>query len=132
MDKKDRKELFMRFTIKLAPISKKNHQQIIYNKSTGKPMVIQSPQYRQYEKDAYWFLPRGVNIDYPVNVKCVYYMPTKRRVDLTNLLNATLDILVKYEILADDNSNIVHSVDGSYVDYDKENPRTEVEIWQID
>lgn len=32
------------------------------------------------------------------------------------------------EILADDNRNIVASVDGSVVLYDKENPRTEVTI----
>jgi Holliday junction resolvase RusA-like endonuclease len=55
-------------------------------------------------------------------------MPTRRKVDLVNLLEATHDILVKYEVLADDNSGIIYSVDGSRVMYDKENPRTEVEI----
>lgn len=131
MDAEYRKELFMRFTIKVAPVSKKNHSQIIYNRSTGRPMIIPSPQYRQYEKDASWFLPKGLNIDYPVNVKAVFYMPTKRRVDLVNLQEALLDVLVKYGILSDDNSNIVYSMDGSYVDYDKDNSRTEVEIWEI-
>jgi Holliday junction resolvase RusA-like endonuclease len=45
-----------------------------------------------------------------------------------NLQESTLDVLVKYGILADDNSNIVASMDGSRVLYSKENPRTEIEI----
>lgn len=57
-------------------------------------------------------------------------MPTKRRVDLCNLEEAISDVLVKYGILADDNRNIVASYDGSMVLYDKENPRTEIEITQ--
>lgn len=118
------------FTIPIAPITKKNHQQIIYH--AGRPMVIPSKQYLQYEKDAMWFLPNVDTIEEKVNVKAVFYMPTKRRVDLTNLLQALLDVLVKYGILADDNSKVVFSVDGSYVDYDKENPRTEVEIYGKD
>lgn len=55
-------------------------------------------------------------------------MPTKRRVDLTNLLEAIDDVLVKYGVLKDDNSEIITSHDGSRVLYDKDNPRTEVVI----
>lgn len=67
-------------------------------------------------------------IDYPVEVRCLFYMPTRRRVDLTNLLEGIDDVLVNASVLADDNSQIVVSHDGSRVLYDKENPRTEVEI----
>lgn len=120
------------FTIKLAPITKKNHQQIIFNKKLGRPMVIPSPQYTQYEKDCFWFMPKlSEPINRMVNIKAVFYMPTHRRVDLVNLQEALLDVLVKYRVIEDDNSKIVYSMDGSYVDYDKENPRTEVEIWEI-
>jgi Holliday junction resolvase RusA-like endonuclease len=59
-------------------------------------------------------------------------MSTRRKVDLSNLLNSTLDILVHYGVLIDDNRNIVYSVDGSRVFYDKENPRTEIEITRIE
>ena len=55
-------------------------------------------------------------------------MPTRRRVDLLNLLEASLDILVDAGILEDDNSSIVVSHDGSRVLYDKENPRAEITI----
>ena len=117
------------FTIKLAPVTKKNHQQIIKNPRTGNLMVIPSKQYRQYEQDAAWFIPKlNEPISEPVNVRCIYYMPTHRRVDLVNLQECTLDVLVKCRVLEDDNCNIVRSMDGSRVEYDKELPRTEVII----
>lgn len=121
----------MKFTILLEPVTKKNSQQIIMCK--GRPMIIPSKKYKEYEKRAGLYLNnKDKHIDYPVNVKCVYYMPTKRRVDLSNLLNATLDILCFYDIIDDDNRNIVYSMDGSVVLYDKENPRTEITITKIE
>lgn len=121
----------MHLTLGIAPVTKKNHQQII--QCNGRPLVIPSKEYKQYEKDCAAFIPQMPfqTFDCPVNVECVYYMPTRRRVDLTNLLQSTLDVLVKYGILLDDNSNIVASMDGSKVLYDKENPRTEIEITEL-
>lgn len=121
----------IRFDIKTTPITKKNSSQIVMNQKTGKPYIIPSPAYRKFEKAAGWLIPgrfRNLQISSPVNVKCVYYMPTRRRVDLVNLQEATLDILVKYGVLEDDNYNIVASMDGSRVCYDPSNPRTEVTI----
>ena len=40
------------FTIIGTARTKKNHSRIITNPKTGKPMVIQSKQYVQYEADA--------------------------------------------------------------------------------
>lgn len=115
------------FVIRLSPITKKNSQQIIQVK--GRPMIIPSSQYRKYEKQAAGFIPWDVPlIDYPVNVKAIYYMPTKRRVDLTNLHEALHDIMVKNGLLKDDNCMIIVSTDGSRVMYDKHDPRTEVLI----
>lgn len=112
------------------PITKKNHQMIRVNRKTGKPFVGQSKRYVDYESTAsYFLLPKPPSpIDYPVTVKCTYYMPTRRRVDMTNLMAATHDILTAYHILADDNRDVVASVDGSRVDYDKNNPRVEIYI----
>lgn len=114
--------------IPLAPITKKNSQQIV--KAGGRLIVVPSSQYKRYEKESGWFMPKGEHepVDYPVNVSCTYYMPTRRKVDLVNLQEATLDILVHYGILADDNCRIVVSMDGSRVFYDKANPRTVIEI----
>lgn len=118
----------MKFMIPLRPITKKNNMQVVRNRRSGRPMVIQSKQYLKYEKDCEFFIPKIDTINQPVNVKCLFYMPTKGKVDLVNLENAILDILVKYGVLEDDNSKIVVSMDGSRVLYDKEHPRTEVEI----
>ncbi len=121
----------VRFTINLDPITKKNSQQIIQIK--GRPMVIPSSQFKSYEKKCEGFIPWDAGtIDYPVNVKAVYYMPTRRKVDLTNLHAALHDILVHHKLLADDNCNIIVSTDGSRVLYDKNRPRTEVEITELD
>lgn len=117
----------MKLVIDLPPITKKNSQQIVNVK--GRPIIIPSKQYKQYERDALWLLNYdGDTIDYPVNVKAIFYMKTRRRVDLVNLQEALLDVLVRAEVIEDDNNRIVASMDGSRVSYDKENPRTEVEI----
>ena len=118
-----------RITIQLPPISKKNSQQIFINKKTNKPFIMPSRKYKEYEQNAGWFMPKGGEpINYPVNIKCLFYMPTKRKCDLTNLLEAVDDVLVKYGVIADDNFTIVAGHDGSRVLYDKENPRTEIYI----
>lgn len=118
----------MKITLLGCPITKKNHQKIVtMGNRTG---LVQSDAYRQYEEDCLWQLSHRhkQGIDKPVNVKCVYFMQTRRRVDLVNLLEATNDILVKGGVLADDNSSIVVSHDGSRVLYDKLNPRVEIDI----
>lgn len=117
------------FTIYGNPKTKKNKSQIIVNKSTGRPIIIPSKAYLQYEKDCGLQLKgKGLNIDYPVNLKAVYYRQDRRKCDLSNLHEALQDILVKYNVIKDDNFTIIVSHDGSRVEIDKENPRTEVEI----
>lgn len=119
----------MEYTIRGTPITKKNSARIILVR--GKPRIIPSKQFAEYEKAAlYQLLPKRPTdpINYPVNVKCVYYMPTARKVDLVNLLEATLDILVDARILADDNAKIVVGHDGSRVEYRVTEPRVEIEI----
>lgn len=121
------------FTVKLVPISKKNSQQIMINSATGKPFIHPSKKYKEYECAALWYIPKTKKpIDYAVNVKCLFYMPTKRKCDLTNMLEAIDDIMVKARLLADDNYTIIVSHDESRVLYDKENPRTEVYITKME
>ncbi len=124
----------IKITIQLRPITKKNHQQIRVNRKTGRRFIAPSPQYEQYEKECGWYLKKivGQPIDYPITIKCLYYMPTRGRVDLTNLMESTHDVLVKHGILKDDNSKIIVSVDGSRVLYDKDNPRTEIHIKKVE
>lgn len=120
----------MKIVLYGKPTTKKNSSRIVFNKARGHPMLVPSKKYIQYEKDCRRQITgtHRKNIDYPINLKAVYYMPTRHRVDLTNLLNATNDILVDCGVLKDDNSQIIISHDGSRVLYDKENPRVEIEI----
>ena len=123
----------IKYTIKLAPITKKNSQQILNNPKTGRPFIMPSKKYKQYEKDAVLFLkpmpPRP--IECRVNIKCLFYLPTRRRTDLTNLLEAVDDLLVHAGIIADDHYGIVEAHDGSRCFVDKDNPRTEITITRM-
>lgn len=110
--------------------SKKNSQKIIVNPRTKKLMIIQSDLYKQFERECGYFLNRysGMNIDYPINLKCTFYVGDKRKRDLTNLENAIADILVYYDILQDDNYNIIESWDGSRIIYQKDRNEIIIEI----
>lgn len=117
-------------TIPLVPVTKKNSQRIVLVR--GRPLILPSQKYKDYERDALpALLLHRKHVAQPVNVRCLYYMPTRRRVDLCNLLEATCDLLVHHGVLEDDNSAVVVSHDGSRVLYDKEHPRTEVFIEEV-
>lgn len=116
------------------PATKKNSMQIYKNKKTGQSFLSQSARYKEYAKDCGRQITGKYKkeIDYPINLKCVYYRKTKHRVDLTNLLAATCDILTDYGVIADYNYKIVKSHDGSRVIFDKDRPRVEIEIERIE
>ena len=62
-----------------------------------------SKAYEKYEKECKSYMPNVESpIDYPVNIKAIYHMPTSRKVDLINLHEALHDILVHYHVLADE------------------------------
>ena len=115
---------------------KKNSQQIIFNRSTKRPMIIQSEQYREFEKVcAIYMKPIAKElktpINEPVNLKCTFYFPDKRRRDTANMIEAIQDILVKYKILEDDNYTIVASLDGTRSIYEKGREETIIEIEEV-
>ena len=126
------------YTIEGPARSKKNSQKIIV--ARGRPMILPSDAYKRYEAQAEQYLRDKPEkpIDTPIQVTCVYLMPLnkngaepKRQLDLVNLLEATCDILVKYQIIADDNSHIIKSVDGSRVYYVAEEPKTYITITEL-
>lgn len=122
--------MIQKYIISLPPITKKNSQQILTNHRTGKPFIAPSRQYKKYEQAAMWYLtpkPKAP-LSGRYNIRLLFYMPTRRKVDKTNLESAIMDVLVDAKILADDNRNIVAATDGTRVYYDKENPRTEIYI----
>lgn len=126
------------FDLQGAPRTKKNHQRLVNVR--GRMIPIQSAQYKDYEKSCLSQIAamrhdlmqlEHLPILGKINLCCVYYMPTHRRVDLVNLLEATCDILVRAGILADDNADIVAAHDGSRVLYDKARPRVEIQIKEL-
>ena len=128
------KKTKLELTIYGIPRTKKNSQIPAVNKKTGRPMIIQSKIYRDYEKDAVKQiedLHKTWHIDYLCNCQYVYYRPTKIRVDQSNLMAATDDILVKAGVLEDDNWKIIGGHDGTRVRFDPENPRVEITITEM-
>ena len=63
------------FTIPMPPRSKKNSQQILINKKTGRPFIMPSSAYKAYQKGALMLIPGEArqHIDYPVNVSVDRY-----------------------------------------------------------
>ena len=134
-------KIIARFSIPGTPVTKKNSQQMAFNPKTKRWFPVPSKAYKAFEKSAKEILKHNTNpaIDFPVNINCQYYFPLnkdgsepKKKPDLPNLLEATDDILVKYQILADDNVGIVASHDGSKATFTNDiEPGTYVTICKI-
>lgn len=112
-----------------CPRTKKNSPRIRRGRN-GKRYVAPSDAFLTYQDTAGWQLRNRPEepLSGRYNVRVLYFMDTLRRVDLSNLLESTCDILVHYGIIADDNSRIVASHDGSRVLLDRDNPRAEIFI----
>ena len=130
----------IKYVISGDPRTKKNHQMIAGSgrrcpvcKKPEKQWIRQGKAHDSFAEAAAWQLrPRPRKpIECPVNVKCLFYMKTRRVVDSLNLQAAIDDLLVNCEILKDDNSRIVVAHDGSRVLYDPDNPRVEITITRM-
>lgn len=132
---KRKQKLELNFTILGNPATKKNSSNIFRNRN-GKPFVSTSSSYKKYFKTFQTQIEEmdlmNKNISQPCNIKCLFFMQTRRKVDLTNLLSAAMDCLVSCGIIEDDNCVIAVSNDGSRVYYDKENPRVEISITETE
>lgn len=133
--------MMLHYTIPLDPRTKKNHQRIAGSgqrcpacRRYLRQYVLQSKQHDAYKAKAGRFLhPKPDEpISCPVQVKYLFYMQTRRIVDKSGLMQAADDLLVESGILEDDNSRILVSHDGTRVLYDKENPRTEIYITEME
>ena len=118
-------------TIYGRPVSKKNNARIV--RFGGRYSILPSKAYSKYEKECLEFLktaPYRFGDSY-VSVACKYWLPDHRWFpDLTNLLNATDDILEKAGII--DNDKFIVSHDGSRIEgFDKKRPRVEIFIRAI-
>lgn len=125
----------MKITLYGRPVTKKNSGRILRTRN-GAPFIAPSAAYKRYEGECLQQIFASklhrLRLEGRFNVRCVYYMPDRRKVDLTNLLNATDDILVKGCVLLDDNAQIVAAHDGSRVKLDPRNPRVEITIEKLE
>lgn len=137
------------FTIPVNPKPKKNSPMILWRKQPCKikigarilgtspftPFIVPSKGFTDFENEILPYLNRvkekaGV-INYPCNIKAVYYRDSKRKIDLSNLHEALHDAMVKSGCIIDDNRDLIAGTDGSRVLYDKHNPRIEVTITEM-
>lgn len=128
-------------SIPIDPRTKKNHMQIVGSgprcpvcKKPSRQYVRQSAASSKFAFDAAHFLLNRppAPIQGPVHLVYRLYMHTRRRVDDLNLYENIDDILVENRILADDSIRVIRCRDGSCVRYDKENPRVEIEIHDLE
>ena len=125
-----------KFTIYGNPITKKNSSQIVQNRATGRWFITPSAQYKKYCKECIKqisYMPNRPKepIDYPVMITYLFFKDSRRLCDDLNHSAALDDILVQAGVLADDNRDIVVGHDGSRVFWDKENPRVEITITEV-
>ena len=117
--------------------SKKNSKNII--KRWNRTFIVSSKEYIKWEIEQMEYIEikqltkqlEKINPLWPYNIKCIFYMPDKRKTDLSNKFESIADCLVKAKVLADDNYEILKEVHLYYWGYDKENPRVEIELYKL-
>ena len=122
----------LHFIINVIPRSKKNSSQICRLKN-GRTLLLPSKKYKEFEDNCLKNISpelKELKINKPIHIKAHFYCESRRRIDLTNLLEALDDMLQTAGVIKDDCRDIIASHDGSRVYYDKENPR--IEIWITD
>ena len=121
----------MKFTIPVAPRTKKNSQSFVTLR-TGRTLLLPSKTYKEFEKKVVSWCKINLTdfepLNSPVNMSCKFYMDKNYKSDLVGYLQAIQDALIKAGVIEDDNHNIIASVDGSEVLLDRSNPRIEIEV----
>ncbi len=105
--------------------SKKNSKQIV------RWRIISSKAYLQWEKEQIEYLKTQniKNLWYlKFSITCIFYMPDKRKSDLSNKFESIADLFVKSWLLIDDNYEVLNQIHLYYWWYDKQNPRCEIQI----
>ena len=91
----------MKLTLYGDPRTKKNSARILKSRSGGR-FVAPSKAYVDYETDCLRQIKRPHSpISARVNVRCMYYMKTARRVDLANLIEANIKKMLNRRIFID-------------------------------
>lgn len=119
----------MELAIMGQPRTKKNSSRIA--NINNRHVLLPSKAYKTYERVALIQLARVQAVHGPVSVLCRYYLQDRAHwPDLVGLLQATSDILQAAGVIDDD--KYIVNYDGSMIaGLDKDNPRVEIIIHQI-
>ena len=117
----------MKLTLRGVPPPKKNSRRIF---RVGQKVVnIPSLRYSKWHDMAWCDMPKHIEkAEEPCSVRIEYWMPDRRRRDLSNITESIMDFLVDQGVLSDDNCSVVIWLAMRNMGRDKENPRTEIEI----
>jgi len=118
------------FTIKGRIPSKKNSRNIFVR--GGKIVNIPSKQYGNWHKEASQQLIGGEKIKGRCSVKLSFFMPDKRKADLSNKVESIMDLLVDNGIIEDDSWQYVPRLFMEFIEVDKKNPRVLVWITELE
>lgn len=92
----------------------------------GRVFHFPSNKYQTWNKEAKLQLIGQENIPIGTSLVLNFYLPDKRKTDLTNKAESIMDTLVDSGLLADDCCQVVPSLWLNYQGVDKENPRCEI------
>lgn len=128
-------------TYKGAVTAKKNSKQIIFNRWSGKPMLISNRRAKKQENDMAWdFLMQAKEAGWPCgedrtnssfHIEIKIWNKDYRRRDLDNQATAILDALTNAQIIPDDSVDYVPRLNVEYEGVDRDKPRAEVKIKEI-
>jgi len=111
--------------------SKKNSKIILCRRN--RPLLISNPKYQEWETEQLWVLkdnqirkhfPRKIN-----SMELKFFFPDLRKTDLSNKTESVMDLLVKSELIEDDNYTIVPILNLIYGGVDKVKPRVEITFY---
>ena len=96
-------------------------------------ILVSSKEYRAWEiskkKELQEQWIQKLNLDKPLYVTYKIRFPDKRRTDISNKIESINDLLVSYWLLADDNHEIINTINASSMWVDKDKPRCEIQIY---
>ena len=111
--------------------SKKNSRQLFVR--NGRVMNVPSKRYKEWHKNAsIELIDRHAKFKGVLEIKMAFWLENNRRADLDNKCQSILDLLQDCEIIEDDRWQIVRRLVIEGVGIDRENPRVEVTVKQIE
>jgi Holliday junction resolvase RusA-like endonuclease len=123
----------MRITLYGRIPSKKNSKNII--KRWWRTFIVSSKEYIKWEKEQIEYLWDNQTeiLEWlpPYKIEYNFYLPDKRKTDLSNKVESINDMLVKFWCIEDDNCEIIQELHIYFKWVDKENPRCEIDILKL-